>query len=486
MLFAFVILLVLGVAILSREGSSCLRIPLAGFFSRNMHLGAVFFLSVMVILACAVTQMQMGYWTDEKLQTMEAGLEEKLAKTALKEDVLELQKKWRVIKSQATDAQLQKIEAGSEEKLAKVAPKEDVLELQKQLRVIKSQAKNKVDTEIARRFAKLPADFLSVDAQVDLLYRLMPESLHRWSCGQGQRNVKAAEEDLRHHPAMHSNLDGKEYYNRLASIVRTLKWEKLENKTFLELGYGIALMTAWLRGLRTTVYATEIVPIPWVPSRHGPFFDVMYELVKEAAEAGDFGPRFDLDLARQYSQLCGKQVPGVYELSTTLEVLQGVPDNSIDISYSLAVLEHISDAKASFKALARVHRHGSLTCHQVDNRDHSDFTRPWEFFLDSDADFYSKTIGGPSHHPYYGNRIRLSEFREAAALNGFEIVHLVRQHETATAEGLNYAKDKLCGHYFCIYFVLVLSSSCLHALSSITAVIFGWTCQQCRTITQSS
>ncbi|CAE8600273.1 unnamed protein product [Polarella glacialis] len=303
----------------------------------------------------------------------------------------------------------------------------------------KPELHQSADVEIARRFAKLPLNLLSADDQTRLLQNLMPDSMKRWSCNQDHAESEKA---LRSHPAMHSNLDGQEYFNRFIQVVRIFGWQRLENKTFLELGFGIALMTAWLRGMNTTVYATEIQPIPWVPSRHGPFFDVMYDLVAKASKE-DLGPRFDLEKAAAYGRQCGRGLPDVKELTTTMERLDGVPAASVDVSFSLAVLEHISELEPSFMALARVHRPGSLSCHQVDLRDHSDPTQPWEFFLTSDKDFYAKTVGGIQGHPYFGNRFRLSQIMKAAASNGFETVHVVRDHEPASPEGLRYAKKAL-------------------------------------------
>jgi len=303
-----------------------------------------------------------------------------------------------------------------------------------------AEMSRRVDLEIARRVAKLPANLLPPEEHTKMMQRLLPDAMARWSCGRDFRN---AEKLLRDHPAMHSNLDGREYFNRLMSVVSIFSWQRLENKTFLEVGFGIGLMTALLRGLNTTVYATEIQPISWTPSRHGPFFEVMEDLVREAAAQGSLGPRFDVERAAAYGRQCGSGVPNIAELSTTMEQLEGVPDASVDVSYSLAVLEHITEAGPSFKALARVSRVGSVSCHQIDQRDHRNFSRPWDFFLMPDGEFKKKTIGSSMAHPYFGNRIRLREFMTAAAANGFQTVHVTRQHEVATPEGLKYAEDML-------------------------------------------
>eukprot|EP00930_Biecheleria_cincta_P050137 TRINITY_DN35312_c0_g1_i1.p1 TRINITY_DN35312_c0_g1~~TRINITY_DN35312_c0_g1_i1.p1 ORF type:complete len:483 (+),score=57.27 TRINITY_DN35312_c0_g1_i1:124-1572(+) len=318
----------------------------------------------------------------------------------------------------------------------------DVERLTEQLSNMKqlSMMSTITDTEIARRFAKLPPAYLPAKTQANLLEKLIPDALNRWTCGI-RHNHAEDEELLRKHPAMHSNLDGQQYFNRLKSLMQSFGWQRLEHKVFLEVGFGIGLTAAVLRGLHTTVYATEISPVPWTPMRHGPFFEVLCQQAGIAATEGLFGPRFDLELAGAYGKHCGQGVPGVSELRTTFEQLEGVPDNSVDVSYSLAVLEHISDPGACFKALARVHRPGSLTCHQVDLRDHTNFTKPWEFFLMSDKEFEDKTFKSSFGHPYFGNRVRMSEFVEAARSHGFELVHVTKNHEPATAEGLRYASE---------------------------------------------
>jgi 2-polyprenyl-3-methyl-5-hydroxy-6-metoxy-1,4-benzoquinol methylase len=56
-------------------------------------------------------------------------------------------------------------------------------------------------------------------------------------------------------------------------------------------------------------------------------------------------------------------------------------DASIDITVSCAVLEHLFDPRTAARELARVTRDGGYAIHQVDFRDHRDFTRPLEYLL---------------------------------------------------------------------------------------------------------
>merc|ERR1712060_860990 len=135
---------------------------------------------------------------------------------------------------------------------------------------------------------------------------------------------------------------------------------------------------------------------------------------------------------------------GITTLRTGLEELDGIPDSSVDISYSLAVLEHISNLDACLAALARVMRVGGVSCHQIDMRNHLNFDQPWDFLLDDKA-FYDAINSRPpeERHPFFGNRIRLGEFMDSAKRHGFQTVHVKRNHEKGSKEGYEYAEKTL-------------------------------------------
>merc|ERR1712187_279387 len=88
---------------------------------------------------------------------------------------------------------------------------------------------------------------------------------------------------------------------------------------------------------------------------------------------------------------------------------------------------------------------GSLSCHQIDMRDHRSPDRPWEFLLDDEE--YEAAIDymttNATRHALFGNRVRLSEFMSAAQSNGWQTVYLKREHEEATKEGLEYVKKAI-------------------------------------------
>jgi SAM-dependent methyltransferase len=97
------------------------------------------------------------------------------------------------------------------------------------------------------------------------------------------------------------------------------------------------------------------------------------------------------------------------------ENLSDLADGAFDGVVSNAVLEHISDLHAVAATLARVTRSGGQHFHQIDFRDHKDFSRPLEFLLMSDDEYRQQ----PEHAR--GNRRRLSEWTTALIAAGFKI-----------------------------------------------------------------
>jgi len=98
-----------------------------------------------------------------------------------------------------------------------------------------------------------------------------------------------------------------------------------------------------------------------------------------------------------------------------------LPENSVDIIYSCAVLEHVHNLELCFSEMARVLKNGGLMYHEVDLRDHI-FSQENLYFLTM-RDFWFRTLfrntGG------YVNRKRLSAYRQLAHTYGFTILSLV-------------------------------------------------------------
>ncbi|MDD5197541.1 MAG: methyltransferase domain-containing protein [Candidatus Gracilibacteria bacterium] len=100
-------------------------------------------------------------------------------------------------------------------------------------------------------------------------------------------------------------------------------------------------------------------------------------------------------------------------------------NESIDVVFSNAVYEHVSNPAESIQDLARITRKGGIGIHQIDYRDHI-FDQKSLFFLTVPKflfDLLFKNCGG------WTNLKRHSFFREAFIKNGFEILEEIPQSE---------------------------------------------------------
>jgi SAM-dependent methyltransferase len=97
-----------------------------------------------------------------------------------------------------------------------------------------------------------------------------------------------------------------------------------------------------------------------------------------------------------------------------------IPDQSIDIIYSCAVLEHVHDLELCFAEMLRVLKSGGRMYHEVDLRDHIFSQRSLWFLTLSDFWFrlLFKNTGG------YVNRRRLGYYKKLIEKNGFSILQL--------------------------------------------------------------
>ncbi len=100
------------------------------------------------------------------------------------------------------------------------------------------------------------------------------------------------------------------------------------------------------------------------------------------------------------------------------ETLHSLLDHGFDVVFSTAVLEHVYDLAAVVRELARVTAPGGVHSHQIDFRDHRDFSRPLEFLLMDDQQF-DKLFA--SRHGDIGNRWRYSEVLALFKNAGFQI-----------------------------------------------------------------
>ena len=103
------------------------------------------------------------------------------------------------------------------------------------------------------------------------------------------------------------------------------------------------------------------------------------------------------------------------------EALNSIPDGSVDFIYSNAVLEHVVDMRRVAHELARVSKVGAWSAHQIDWRDHRDFSRPLEHLTLSNDEFL-RAAEAANWKFEFGNRLRSIEFRALFEEAGFETI----------------------------------------------------------------
>jgi SAM-dependent methyltransferase len=100
-----------------------------------------------------------------------------------------------------------------------------------------------------------------------------------------------------------------------------------------------------------------------------------------------------------------------------------ISDGSLDYVFSHATLEHVADPDRTIQSIHRVLRKGGVTAHQIDMRDHADFSKPLEF-LKVDEATWKEQWKDPKRSAWHLNRWRLGDFEGAFQRAGFHILKL--------------------------------------------------------------
>lgn len=103
----------------------------------------------------------------------------------------------------------------------------------------------------------------------------------------------------------------------------------------------------------------------------------------------------------------------------------GLPSSSFDLIYSHAVLEHVHGPKLVLSEMLRLLRPGGITSHQIDTRNHLDFSRPMDHLAVPEWVWNLMT----SNRSSYTNRYTIPMWSELFAHSGFEILS-ARETET--------------------------------------------------------
>jgi SAM-dependent methyltransferase len=142
------------------------------------------------------------------------------------------------------------------------------------------------------------------------------------------------------------------------------------------------------------------------------------------------GPSTAIDRALQSNGYPDDVITRVAQPAERLADSAGGP---FDCVISNAVLEHIYDLRAVATSLAHVTKPGGHNFHQIDFRDHKNFSRPLEFLLLHDEDY---RLESDAKKCARGNRRRLSEWTAALEEAGFKVAD-VQINEVASDEYLS-------------------------------------------------
>ena len=181
------------------------------------------------------------------------------------------------------------------------------------------------------------------------------------------------------------------------------------HKVILELGPGESLFTALL----SQAYGFERSLLVDVGNFALPSVEIYREFARWLGARG-------LKLAGL--QECASQAEMLVRLQAEyhtggLRSLQALPDASVDLVFSQAVLEHVrrNEFDQTLREIRRILKAGGVSTHVIDLRDHLDSSlnnlrfpeRTWESDLFTGSGFYT-------------NRLRVNELLEAFSSAGFE------------------------------------------------------------------
>lgn len=195
----------------------------------------------------------------------------------------------------------------------------------------------------------------------------------------------------------------------------------------LEIGPGIAFGTmAYLLASGARVAVTDRWLSPWRDSFHGAVYAAIADKLEDV-EGLDVAPLRRMVAARAYDKTT------IECIRDAAEDLRSIRDGTFDAVISNAVLEHIERPAVAFKEMHRVTRLGGAGLHQVDFRDHRDFSRPLEHLLLSVEEFMAlnRTFSFE-----WGSQLRQPDYVELLMAAGFSIDRY-HSNDQASAEYLD-------------------------------------------------
>jgi SAM-dependent methyltransferase len=187
---------------------------------------------------------------------------------------------------------------------------------------------------------------------------------------------------------------------------------RIDGARVLELGPGIhfgAVIGLAGRGAMLPVYVADRWISPWRKDYHPAVYRRMAEL---AGARGDEGARL------AYSTIAFRGYEGrVKTVQRGAEDLRPIPDRWLDMVFSNACLEHLSDHEAGARELYRITAPGGWQFHQVDYRYHDDFSRPLDHLLMAPQDFAMRNRAANNE---LGTQLRYKDHQAMFERAGFE------------------------------------------------------------------
>lgn len=172
--------------------------------------------------------------------------------------------------------------------------------------------------------------------------------------------------------------------------------DRVKDATILHIGSGsfLGIDIALLLAGAASVTCVDIVRLPRFPdiSAARPYYE---DFLRQLLDSPDFNRHWQGSVPMDLGKIFTTTEPG-FRINTnrlqfhrcSAEHLPCEPE-SVDYVFSNAVMEHLADPPAVIREIARVLKPGGATFHQIDLRDHRDFTRPYEHLYMSRQEWHS-------------------------------------------------------------------------------------------------
>lgn len=230
----------------------------------------------------------------------------------------------------------------------------------------------------------------------------------------------------------HGDMDTSEYAIRVfhSHVERSGLKNHLFGKTVLELGPGDSVSSAII----AAAYGARAIIVDagrFVRNETAPYLDLEHALAEKGLLHTDLSGCRDIE---EILNSCGAKY-----LTGGLESLKKIEDDSVDMIFSQAVLEHVRrhEFLETIQECRRILRPGGICSHQVDLRDHLGCGLNNLRFSEGvwESEFFAKS-------GFYTNRIQYSQMLAMFSQIGFQVqVTDVRRWETLPIRRKNLSKE---------------------------------------------